>query len=296
MSAIKKALLLLFIFSTSSSVFAETVTMTTYYPAPSGNYNNLTTNALTTNSLTNGTLTITNHILFSTGGQNFFSGINGGTFYLNAGGASAATGISITSGGLVGVNKVATVPLDVNGNAAVSGNIVAGGTLNVAGVSTLAGLTATSISSPTITATTRILSNRIDNNGVSPLLLNSATRVVGILSVDSNITAGGSVTASFYTHSDERLKENIIPITGAVQKVQALTGVYFKYKGKDGQRVGLIAQNVEKIVPEVVMTGADDMKSVDYSSLVAVLIEAVKEQQDMINGLKADIEKMKNGL
>lgn len=96
------------------------------------------------------------------------------------------------------------------------------------------------------------------------------------------VTAIGDVTA----FSDERLKENITTIPNALEKVMSLRGVSFD---KDGNRnIGVIAQEVEQVVPEVVKTEDDEMgtKSVAYGNLVGLLIQAIKEQQAEIDSLK----------
>jgi hypothetical protein len=120
---------------------------------------------------------------------------------------------------------------------------------------------------------------------------------VGNIVATNDITAGNDVYATntswaqqFWHWSDERLKENITPVTNALEKVQALNGVYYNFKGKTKKQVGLIAQDVEKVVPEVVGTAPNGMKALDYSDLVAVLIEAVKEQQTKIDALEKELK------
>jgi len=89
--------------------------------------------------------------------------------------------------------------------------------------------------------------------------------------------------------SDARLKTNVIEIEGALDIIAHMRGV--RYDRIDlpasGRHVGLIAQEVEAVMPEVVSTDAAGMKSLAYANLVAVLIQAVKEQQVQIDGLKA---------
>jgi hypothetical protein len=93
----------------------------------------------------------------------------------------------------------------------------------------------------------------------------------GALTVGS-LTASGNVTA----FSDERLKTNVRTIEGALDKIEAMRGVYFDKDGK--QSVGVIAQEIEKILPEVVQVHeATSYKSVAYGNITAVLIEAIKE-------------------
>ena len=103
--------------------------------------------------------------------------------------------------------------------------------------------------------------------------------------------ATGEFTASgdIASNSDERLKQNIVTIENALNKVSQMRGVYFDMKARPGfRKVGLIAQEVEKVLPEVVSTDAegDNIKSVAYASIVGLLIEAVKELKDEVDQLK----------
>lgn len=103
----------------------------------------------------------------------------------------------------------------------------------------------------------------------------------GNMTVAGTITAGGDITA----FSDERLKTNIKTIDSALDKVMRLHGVSFD---KDGHSsIGVIAQEVEKIIPEVVYINNDEMKtkSVAYGNLVGLLIEAIKELKDTIDDI-----------
>ncbi len=70
-------------------------------------------------------------------------------------------------------------------------------------------------------------------------------------------------------------------------------GVHAEFNFPEGKQIGVIAQDVEKIVPELVQTAADGIKSVDYVKMIPVLIEAMKEQQKMIDALKAEVELLK---
>jgi hypothetical protein len=109
---------------------------------------------------------------------------------------------------------------------------------------------------------------------------------VGKLHVDNDIIAFSTTTSS-----DVRLKQNIEPISDALSIVDRLKGVHFEWK-KDGKKsLGFIAQEVEEVLPELV-TESEDLndgevyKGVNYSVMVAVLVEAVKEQQKQIDELK----------
>lgn len=91
--------------------------------------------------------------------------------------------------------------------------------------------------------------------------------------------------------SDRRYKQNISPIVSALEKVSKLQGVTFTWNRKDypsrffceGPQIGLIAQDVETVIPEVVLTDNEGFKSVAYDKLTAVLVEAVKEMKVKMN-------------
>ena len=106
----------------------------------------------------------------------------------------------------------------------------------------------------------------------------------------SSITAGGNVTA----YSDIKLKENIEVIPNALDKVKQIRGVTFTrndQEDKDLRHAGVIAQEVEKVLPEVV--GYDenkDIKTVSYGNMVGLLIEAVKELKQEVDDLKAQLK------
>jgi hypothetical protein len=97
--------------------------------------------------------------------------------------------------------------------------------------------------------------------------------------------------------SDSRLKDNITPISTPVDKIKSLRGVEFDWNSGEqvGTRdVGLIAQDVEAVLPEAVTTQEDGYKNLAYAKVIPLLVEAMKEQQAMIEALKAEIELLKN--
>jgi hypothetical protein len=102
--------------------------------------------------------------------------------------------------------------------------------------------------------------------------------------VSGDFTAG-SITATQYTStSDISLKKNVSTIENALKKVLSLRGVEYDRIESGEHQIGVIAQEVEKIIPEVVY--GDEIKSVAYANIVALLIEAIKEQQKEIEELK----------
>jgi len=106
------------------------------------------------------------------------------------------------------------------------------------------------------------------------------------------ITAGGDITA--FLSSDVAFKENISPISQALHKVGLISGYEFDWKDhKDpqvlgkGHDVGIIAQEVEKVLPEVVMTRENGKKAVNYSKIIPLLIESIKELKSELDDLKS---------
>lgn len=103
---------------------------------------------------------------------------------------------------------------------------------------------------------------------------------VGDMAVNGNIVASGDITGL----SDSRLKTHVSTVHDALEMVDNMRGVWYTMGDKD--RVGVIAQEMEKILPEVVVTGDDGYKSVAYGNIVGVLIEAIKELKREVDRLK----------
>ena len=121
----------------------------------------------------------------------------------------------------------------------------------------------------------------------------SSTRFIFYMTT-ANMTVNGTVTQN----SDERIKENIITIDSALNKVNQLRGVYYNRTdiNTSQKQIGLIAQEVENVIPEAVLTANDELgtKSISYGQINALLIEAIKEQQTIIDDLKSRIETLEN--
>ena len=109
---------------------------------------------------------------------------------------------------------------------------------------------------------------------------------------DGDFHADGDVIAySTTTASDENLKKDITTVTDAVAKAEALKGVTFTWKKDDQKSAGVIAQDVEKVLPEAVRTVSDfdgnEYKAVNYGALTSILIEAVKDLSARVKVLEA---------
>ena len=115
--------------------------------------------------------------------------------------------------------------------------------------------------------------------------------------------SGDIIANSIAGSSDARFKTNVTPIVNPLQKVLALRGVNFDWKTtefparsfSENRSLGFIAQEVEKVLPEVVQTekNAEGYKSVQYDKIVALLVEAIKDQQKQIDSLKAELKKQR---
>ena len=121
---------------------------------------------------------------------------------------------------------------------------------------------------------------KIDRSGSGP-----------ILEVKGEIQASGNITA--YASSDRRLKENIKPIPNALEKIDKVNGVEFDWKvgfekshSYTGHDIGLIAQEVEEVLPDIVVTRDDGYKAIRYEKMVALLLQAIKELKNEILELK----------
>lgn len=109
------------------------------------------------------------------------------------------------------------------------------------------------------------------------------------------LLVGGNITA--YYSSDISLKDNTRPIESAIFKVKQIRGVEFDWNEKStesqqekGHDVGLIAQEVEKVLPEVIQIRKDGIKAIAYEKVVPLLVEAIKEQQTTIENLESRLK------
>ncbi len=112
------------------------------------------------------------------------------------------------------------------------------------------------------------------------------------------IDAANDIVA--FSTSDIRLKENITPIPNAIEKIRKISGNTYDWKaelkdvhGYEGNDVGVIAQEVEEVLPQLVQDRDNGYKAVKYDKLVALLIEGIKEQQQHIDNLTIQVEELK---
>jgi hypothetical protein len=116
----------------------------------------------------------------------------------------------------------------------------------------------------------------------------------GALSITGGTTGQVNFTGYITIASDERLKKDVVKIDNALTKVNSLNGYTYLKEGRAEREMGVIAQEVLKVAPELVSENEDDgMLSVSYPNMVALLIEAVKEQSAEIAALKEQVEELK---
>ena len=187
-----------------------------------------------------------------------------------------------------GTGASGTWGINITGNAATAGSAGTAGSATTAGSAGIAaGLSNRYTRSIAETANGGISLTSFASTvaGVGPDALQYQISMSG--SYSGNFSVFGSITASqnVTAYSDERLKSNVRTIDKALDKVSLMRGVYFD---KDGEAsTGVIAQEVEKVLPEVVFDG--EYKSVAYGNIVGILIEAIKELKNEIEDLKQRI-------
>ena len=125
------------------------------------------------------------------------------------------------------------------------------------------------------------------------------------INLDTGLEGGsfpdGEFSDNGLPHSDIRLKTNSSRIKDALSGVLSLSGVTYSYNTakypelrlSDGPQIGFIAQELEQVYPELVKTKEDGFKAVNYAQLVPVLVEAIKEQQLMIEELKQQVNELR---
>ena len=139
------------------------------------------------------------------------------------------------------------------------------------------------------------------DQGYGNIVTNSNVHIGGVgnpaqeLQVTGDIVVTGNITA--YYSSDISLKDNIRPIESAIFKVKQIRGITFDWNEKanelqqeKGHDVGLIAQEVEKVLPEVIQIRKDGIKAISYEKVVPLLVEAIKEQQTTIENLESRLK------
>jgi hypothetical protein len=228
------------------------------------------------------------------------------------------------NGGDVGIGTTAPAArLDVNGNAIITGSFIVSSSVANQGIRlngpnnrfTIASSTgATNLWNIDNSAgTLRVFRENYAASGpgtagavymaISDLgsssLGTGTTSATYTLWVNGAIGATGDIVA--YEISDIRLKDNLQPIVSPIEKIQSISGYTFVWNDlapsyfKGQKSIGVVAQEIQKILPEAVNQRDNGYYAVDYDKLIPLLIEAMKEQQIQINELREELKGLKNG-
>lgn len=205
-----------------------------------------------------------------------------GTSYVTASDGNIGIGTTVPTSKLNVVGVVSATSF-YGQSATFTSNVSIASSVNIVGSLSLANANSSGI----ITSTGINVGSAvtITSSGIN---VNSGSLNVG----SGGINVTGIITATdFNATSDRNLKENIKVVIDPIEKISKINGVEFSWKSSKAQSIGVIAQELEEIFPELV-TQNDSHKTVNYNGLIGVLIEAVKEQQKQINSLKEHIEKL----
>lgn len=191
------------------------------------------------------------------------------------------TAISLTYGGTGATTQAGAANAILPSQTSNSGKYLTTNGSNVSWATVSAGLTVTD---DTSTNASRYVTFTSATSGSISGFNTSSTRLTFNPST-GDLFVWGNVTAN----SDRRLKKNIETIRDASAKVRALNGVEFDWIEDDSHSIGLIAQDVEQVAPDLVVTSDLGYKSVNYGNLVGLLVEAIKDLQDEVSALKKQL-------
>ena len=211
-------------------------------------------------------------------------------------------GLTFSSGIVSGSSQITYTSIS-----SIPGGIVSGSTqvtplLPTGTVSGSSQITYTSISSipaGIVSGSSQVtLSSTTGGTTASNVQFNSLGIGMAASATAGRIDASGDVVA--FSTSDKNFKENITPIENPIEKIKMISGNTYDWKadmkefhGFEGNDVGVIAQEIEAVLPQLVTTRETGYKAVKYDKLVALLIEGIKVQQNQIDNLTIEIEKLK---
>ena len=209
--------------------------------------------------------------------------------YLDGAGSGAAVVDAFVdldlSGGSVNVSTVKTNSGDMTFDSA--GDII----LDADGADVIFKDAGTAIATHTNSSSDYVIKTNVNDKDFIIKGVDNSSEITA-LTIDMSGAGAATFNNDVTAFSDKRLKTDIQPIENALEKVMHMQGVYYKRNDVEDAReqVGVLAQDMEAVLPEVVLTADDEIqtKSVDYGKITSVLIEAIKELKAEINELKAN--------
>lgn len=256
--------------------------------------------ASTTGDIALGTRTSGNYVASLVAGTNITLSNNSGegatpTIGLTNNAITIA-GTSTSLGGTITAEQIRTaIGTVVTGSAQISLGSASG---NIAlATQTTGDYVASLVAGTGVTLSNNSGENATPTIAIGQSVATNATPTFGNLTINGSINATGDITA-YYT-SDKRHKNNIQPIENALLKVSKLNGVTWEWNDdvhevtKSTPKTGLIAQEVQEVLPEVIKEREDGFLALDYSKMMGLMVEAIKEQQTQIHNLTLEIENLK---
>jgi len=190
--------------------------------------------------------------------------------------------------------------ITLGSNSVVSGTFYATGTALVSGSSQITYASISSIPAGIVSGSSQITLSSTTGGGTTAAVQFGSLGIGMAASVTAGrIDATNDIVA--YSSSDIRFKENITPIETPLDKISKIGGYTYDWKqenhvehGYEGNDVGVIAQEIETVLPQLVQTRESGYKAVKYDKLVALLIEGIKEQQKQIDELTSKVNVLEN--
>ena len=224
--------------------------------------------------------------------------LDGAVGVQGATGPSGATGIQGASGstGLTGATgpsgaSGATGSAGINGSSGATGPSGSNGTNGASGATGSAGTNGASGATGPSGSGLSVTNDIVTNASYYPAMYSVSTGIPAAVYTSStqlyfNPSTGTLNSTIYNSLSDKKKKKNIKKIKNAVDTVNQLNGVEFQWKESGAKSYGVIAQELEEVIPDLVSTDNNGNKSVNYNGLFGFLINAIKEQQKQIDELK----------
>jgi hypothetical protein len=220
------------------------------------------------------------------------------TISTNANGSQNFTNGIIVTGSIVG--SIAATNGVVSGSSQITFSGISSLPTLVSGSSQITYASISSIPAGIISGSSQVTLSSTTGYGsvLNQAVLTTSSPTFAGLTINGAITATGDITA-FFT-SDKRHKNNIQTIPNALEKITKLNGVTWEWNDdvnevtKSTPKTGLIAQEVQEVLPEVVKEREDGFLALDYSKMMGLMVEAIKEQQKQIDSLLIKINQLEN--